>query len=362
MRHVRATASSAREARVGRSGPGRIIALVVSVGITLAVSGILYYWFHEAASLGPGFQGTMEPASDNAETIQEVYVLVFWLAAAVFVGVMILTLAFSLMFKEQEGVEAVQTHGNSRLEILWTFIPIVIVAVMAVPTFSAIVQIEGDAPEEAMEVTAIGHQWWFEFQYPDSDVTTATDLHVPVGQPVLVNLQSVDVIHSFWVPRLMGKKDMVPGHENQIWFTPTEEGVFLGQCAEFCGLSHAKMRFRVIVHSPEDYAAWLENAQSPAAEPQEELAQRGLEVFSNPASQCIACHTIEGVSAGTLGPNLTHVGSRTAIAGAWLENTPENMAEWIRQPDLVKPGSLMPDTGLSEEDIEAVVAYLQSLQ
>src|SRR5690606_17026070 len=153
---------SAREARVGRSGSGRIIALVVSFGITAAVSAILYYWFRESALLGVDAQSTMEPASDNASIIQDVYILVFWLAAAVFVGVMALTLAFSLMFKEKEGVEALQTHGNSRLEIVWTFIPVIIVGVMAVPTFDAIVTMEGDPPDGALEVSAIGHQWWFE--------------------------------------------------------------------------------------------------------------------------------------------------------------------------------------------------------
>jgi len=335
---------------------------VVSIGITLAVTGILYYWFRESALLGNDSMSTMDPASDNTQTIQDVYILIFWLAGAVFVGVLVLTLAFSLMFKEQEGVEAVQTHGNSRLEILWTFIPVIIVVIMAVPTFDAIVQMEGDAPEGAVEVRATGHQWWFEFEYEEAGITTATDLHLEVNRPVALTLESDDVIHSFWVPRLTGKKDMVPGHSNALWFTPTETGTFLGQCAEFCGLSHAKMRFRVIVHSAEDYAAWVASAQADAPTPQEELALRGLEIFSNPASQCAACHTVQGVSAGLIGPNLTQVGSRSTLAGGWLDNTPEEMAQWIAEPASVKPGSLMPDTGLSDEDIQAVVAYLQSLQ
>ncbi|MGE3960794.1 MAG: cytochrome c oxidase subunit II [Dehalococcoidia bacterium] len=348
---------------MGRSGPGRIIALVVSLGITLAVTGILYYWFRESAFLGNDFQSTFEPASENAQKIHDVYVLVFWLAGAVFVGVLALTLAFSLMFREQEGAEAVQTHGNSRLEILWTFIPVVIVVVMAVPTFDAIVQIEGDPPADALEVTATGHQWWFEFEYAEEGIVTATDLHVVEGRPVHVRLVSDDVIHSFWVPRLMGKKDMMPGHVNEIWFTPSEAGVYLGQCAEFCGLSHAKMRFRVIVHSAEDYDAWVASIQSgPTLGSDDELVQRGQEVFSNPASQCIACHTVETISAGAIGPNLTHIGARSTLAGGWLDNTPEEMAAWIADPASVKPGSLMPDTGLSDEDIQAVVAFLQSLQ
>jgi len=347
---------------VGRSGPGRAIALVVSLGITLAITGILYYWFRQSALLGDDFMSTMEPASDNADTIQGVYILIFWLAGAVFVGVLALTLAFSLMFKEQEGVEALQTHGNSRLEILWTFIPVIIVVIMAVPTFDAIVQMEGDAPDGALEVTAIGNQWWFAFEYEEEGIVTATDLHLEVNRPVSVTLLSNDVIHSFWVPRLAGKKDMVPGRANVLWFTPTQTGTFLGQCAEFCGLSHAKMRFRVIVHSPEDYAAWVASAQADAATPEDELALRGLEIFSNPASQCAACHTVQGVSAGVIGPSLTQVGSRSTLAGGWLANTPEEMAKWIANPASVKPGSLMPDTGLSDEDIQAVVAYLQTLR
>lgn len=349
---------------MGRSGPGRIIAIVVSLVITAVVTGLLYYWFRDAALLGGDYQSSMEPASDNADTIQDVYILVFWLAGAVFVGVLALTLAFSLMFREQEGVEALQTHGNSRLEILWTFIPVVIVVVMAVPTFDAIVQLEGGPPEDsnALVVTATGHQWWFEFEYGEEEIVTATDLHVEAGRPVQVNLQSDDVIHSFWVPRLMGKKDMMPGHENKIWFTPTTPGTYLGQCAEFCGLSHAKMRFRVIVHSPEDYQAWLASVQAGPPEPQDELAQRGLEVFTDPASQCLACHTVEGVTSGQVGPNLTQVGSRSTLAGGWLENTPEEMARWIAEPAAVKPGSLMPDTGLSDADIRAVVTYLQTLE
>ncbi|MCK9496918.1 MAG: cytochrome c oxidase subunit II, partial [Dehalococcoidia bacterium] len=271
---------------------------MVSLGVTLAVTGILYYWFDHAASPDDHMMSSMSPVSDNGDTIQSVYILIFWLAGIVFVGVMALTLAFSLMFREQEGVEAVQSHGNSRLEILWTFIPVVIVVVMAVPTFDAIVQIEGDAPDGALEVLATGHQWWFEFEYPEEGILTGTDLHVEAGRPVHVRLQSDDVIHSFWVPRLMGKKDMMPGHENEIWFTPTEPGVFQGQCAEFCGLSHAKMRFRVVVHSSEDYAAWLSSVQAGPLEPQDELAKRGQEVFTNPASQCLACHTIDGLTAG----------------------------------------------------------------
>jgi cytochrome c oxidase subunit 2 len=351
---------------VGRSGPGRLIAIVVSLVITAAVSGVLYYFFREAAFLGNDAQSTWMPASDNADRIHDVYVLIFWLAGAVFVGVMFLVLLFSLMFKEQEGVEAHQTHGNPRLEILWTFIPVIIVGIMAVPTFDAIVAYEGDPPAEVepLEVVAIGHQWWFEFQYPEQGITTATDLYIPVDRPVHVTLYSDDVIHSFWVPRLMGKKDMVPSRENAIWFTPNETGTFLGQCAEFCGLSHAKMRFRVIVQEPADFDTWVATTQEPPPAPDqlEGLVAEGAQLFLQ--AGCTGCHVIDGYpgAVGEVGPNLSLVGARSTLAGGWLENTPEQLAEWLRDPPAEKPGSFMPDLDLSEDEIERLVAYLQTLQ
>ncbi|MEX2373489.1 MAG: cytochrome c oxidase subunit II [Dehalococcoidia bacterium] len=349
---------------MGRSGPGRIIAIVVSLLITAAVSALLWYWFRDSALMGADSMTTFEPASDNASLVQDIYLLIFWLAGGVFVGVMALTLAFSLMFREQEGVEAVQTHGNSRLEVLWTFIPVIIVVIMAVPTFEAIVSIEGDAPDGALDVLATGHQWWFEFYYPEYDLTTANELHLPVDRPVNIMLESDDVIHSFWAPRLMGKVDMVPGHQNDLWFTPNETGEFLGQCAEFCGLSHANMRFRVYVQSEADFDGWVE-AQSaeatPAGDDADELVAQGQQMFS---TLCVGCHTARGVpgAVGVIGPDLTHLASRNTIASGTLPNTPEALADWLRDPPAIKPGSLMPDLNLSEEQIEQVVAYLQTLE
>jgi cytochrome c oxidase subunit II len=351
---------------VGRSGPGRIIAIVVSLVITAAVTGVLWYWFREAAFLGDNAMSTFEPASDNAQRIHDVYVFIFWLAGAVFVGVLFLTLLFSLMFREQEGVEPLQTHGNSRLEILWTFIPVIIVVAMAIPTFDAIVAYEGDPPaeNEIIEVVAIGHQWWFEFQYPDQGVTTATDLHVPVGTTVHVALQANDVIHSFWVPRLMGKKDMVPGRENHLWFTPHTPGTYLGQCAEFCGLSHAKMRFRVIVHEQADFDNWLAARQqpAPAVDELDGLVAEGHQLFLQ--TGCVGCHVIDGYpgAVGRVGPNLSGLGIRTTLAGGWLPNTAEDLGDWLRDPESIKPGSLMPNLNLNEDQIERLVAYLRSLE
>jgi len=351
------------EALVGRSGPGRIIAIVVSLLITAAITAIMYVWFKDAALVGGNPQSSMAPASDNAQIIQDLYILVFWLAGAVFVGVMVLTLAFSLMFREKEGAEALQTHGNSKLEILWTFIPVIIVVIMAVPTFNAIVDIESDAPDGALEIIATGHQWWFEFEYPEYGITGANEMHIPVDRAVSITLLSNDVIHSYWVPRLHGKKDMVPGHENHLWFTPSEVGEYLGQCAEFCGLSHANMRFRVFVESESDFEAWATQQASPAsAESDDEAIMAGLQQFQQ--SGCVGCHVVRGVSElpGTIGPDLTHIGSRTTIASGTLPNTPEDMAAWLRNPPSIKPGSLMPNLNLNEEQIQRLVTYMASLQ
>jgi len=347
---------------VGRSGPGRIIAIVVSLLITAAVSAILWYWFHESAFLGADFMSTFEPASENAQRIQDIYVLIFWLAGAVFVGVLALTLIFSFMFREKEGVEAKQIHGNSRLEVLWTFIPVIIVVVMAVPTFNTIIDLEADAPDDALEVVARGYQWWFEFEIPELGVVTANEVHIPVDRPVNFRLESADVIHSFWVPRLMGKKDMVPGHVNQIWFTPHEVGEFRGQCAEFCGLSHANMRFRVHVDSAADFDTWVAAQTADAATSEDEAILAGMQQFTQ--SGCIGCHTVRGndLAAGVAGPDLTHVASRGTIASGTLANTPEDMERWLSDPPAVKPGSLMPNLNLSDEEIDRLMAYLDSLQ
>ena len=348
---------------MGRTGPGRAIAIVVSLLVTAVVSLLLWKWFNDAAFLGANSMSTFEPASENAQKVHDLYVLIFWLAGGVFVGVMALTLALALMFREQPGVQALQTHGNSRLEVLWSVIPVLIVMVMAVPTFRAIVDIEADAPEGALEVLAVGHQWWFEFHYPELGITTANELHVPVGRAVNVRLQSADVIHSFWVPRLMGKEDMMPGHENRLWFTPNETGEFIGQCAEFCGLSHANMRFRVFVETEQDFDAWTEAQLAPAATPVEgDPAFEGMQQFT--MSGCIGCHTVTGndLAVGLVGPNLTHFGSRTTLASATRDNTPEDLADWLHDPPGVKPGSLMPNLNLTDEQVQKLSAYLMSLQ
>jgi cytochrome c oxidase subunit 2 len=329
---------------------------VVSLAVVL-VTTLLIWVAWDATTSDP--QTTLDPRSDNTHSIQSIYTLITILTGAVMIGVLTLTLAFSVIFRERPGRQAVQLHGNSRLEVFWTLIPVIIVVMIAIPSIQSIVDTTADAPDGSIQVVATGKQWWFEFEYPELGVVTANELHIPVGVPVNVQLNSDDVIHSFWIPRLVGKVDMVPGHNNKTWFTPEEEGLFLGQCAEFCGTSHANMRFRVFVDSPEQFDVWVA-AQKADAQPAEgELAAAGATVAT---TICAACHEIRGtIAAGQIGPDLTHVGSRTTIAAGILENNAENLRAWITDPPGQKPGSKMPQLPLSEDQINQVVAYLQGL-
>lgn len=288
----------------------RAISLTVVSLVVVLVGSLLIWLGWDATTTDP--QSTLDPRSDNTNSIQGVYTLITILAGVVMVGVLTLTLAFSVIFRERPGRQAVQLHGNSRLEVFWTLIPVIIVVVIAVPTFQSIVDTTADAPDDSIQVVAVGHQWWFEFEYPELGVVTANELHILVGVPVNIELRSEDVIHSFWIPQLVGKVDMVPGHNNRLWFTPDETGVFLGQCAEFCGTSHANMRFRVFVDDQVGFDAWVASQAADAKPPEGDLAVAGQAVFS---TRCVGCHTVRGVSeVGQIGPDLTHVASRETIA------------------------------------------------
>lgn len=350
---------------MGNSRRDRIIVATIATVILVGVTTFALYAIFTGTSDDP--QTTFAPQSDNTQKIQDLYVIVWWLAGGVFVVILSATLIFAIVFRERPGGEAKQIHGNTRLEIVWTLVPVLILVVMAIPTFRVIVETTGDPPDDAIEVIATGHQWWFEFEYTESGVVTANELHVPAGRAVSVLLRSDDVIHSFWVPQLAGKVDMVPGHENRLWFTPNNDAVrdepYLGQCAEFCSTSHANMRFRVYVDTPEDFAAWLVKQAADRVEPSEGLATAGEQVFTTNA--CIGCHTIRGtIAAGQIGPDLTHVGGRGTIAAGILDNTADNLTAWLRNPPLQKPGVIMPraaDLGLTDDEIKSVVAYLLGL-
>ncbi|MGH3440780.1 MAG: cytochrome c oxidase subunit II [Nitriliruptorales bacterium] len=316
-------------------------------------------------------QDYLTPVGRFAVDVDRLWDLVFWGAIAIFVLVEALIVVAILRFRERpdEDDERLpkQVHGNPRLEALWTIIPAVILAAVAVPTVRTLFDL-AEQPQDALRVNVIAHQWWWEYRYPDHEgLVTANILHIPAGRTVNLSLESVDVIHSLWVPKLAGKQDVVPGRTNFLKIHADEPGEYLGQCAEYCGLSHANMRTRVIAMPPDEFDAWAEaNARPQEGEPEGELAQRGRDIFFTGA--CVGCHTIRGTDASaTVGPDLTYFGDREWFAGTIFENTDENLREWLRDPPAMKPmmpdtGSGMPFLGLTEEEIDALVAYLQSLK
>jgi cytochrome c oxidase subunit II len=226
-------------------------------------------------------------------------------------------------------------------------------------------EVTRDFGKRALQIRVTGHQWWWEVQYRDSIpkdwATTANEIHIPAGRPVVLELLSTDVIHSFWPPTIAQKRDLIPGKDNSLWIQADTPGVYRGQCAEYCGLQHAKMGFLVIADRPDSFATWLARQRDTALTPTTALTQRGQEVFLS--STCVMCHAISGTPAGSrIGPDLTHLASRQTIAAGTLPNTRGNLAGWIVNPQSIKPGTRMPPNQLEPEDLQALLAYLESLK
>ena len=324
-------------------------------------------------------QSTFDTLGPVARSQLTLFWVIFWAGLFVFITVEGAIVYAAIKYRRRGEADPPQTHGNKRLEIAWTIVPAILLAVIAVPTLITIFDNANspDPPEDGgLTVAAIGHQWWFEFRYPHPDnsqeeVVFANELHIPVGEVVNINLDSVDVIHSFWVPKLAGKVDMVPNNFNTIWLMAEEPGEYFGQCAEFCGVSHANMRFKVIAESQGDFDAWLRAQAAPAAEPVDPLGVEGKDVFMSIRAGCRGCHTIDGTKArGQIGPNLTHFASRKHFAGAIMENTQDNLRKWLQDPGKMKPGNIMAgaavytdsERALTEPQISALMAYLRSLR
>jgi cytochrome c oxidase subunit 2 len=312
-------------------------------------------------------QDTLTHNGDISSRITDLFFLTFWIAVAVFflveIGLVVILIRYRRR-RNQDGLPA-QIHGSTPLEVTWTIVPVIILGVLAIPTVQGI-RFLADVPEDAMEVNVIAQQWWWAFEYPGQDVVTADEMYIPVGRPVKVTLQSKDVIHSFWVPQLAGKTDVVPSNNpkqklNEMWFNAREPGRYSGQCAEFCAESHAKMKFTVVAVPQDEFDAWIREQQQPDSPPTG-LAAEGQQLFNG--LPCIACHTIDGnpSAIGEIGPNLTHFASRERFAGSWLENNTENLHDWLKDPPAIKPGSKMPNYNLSDEQINLLIAYLQSLE
>lgn len=318
-------------------------------------------------NVGP--QDALNPEGPIAEREHRLFVPVFWIAAAIFLlveGGIVYTI---WKFRARgRGTEPVQIHGNTRLEIGWTIAPAVLLGIVAIPTVAMIFSLaEVPKGEDVVRIRVTGHQWWWEYEYLDEEpaFSTANEMVIPTGRRVALDVTSDDVIHSFWVPKLGGKQDAIPGRINPLTLLADTPGVYFGQCAEFCALSHANMKLRVVAKAPAEYAAWLEgqlrDATIPTAGP-EAAGARAFATFSNNA--CMSCHTIRGMqgATGTIGPDLTHFASRETFAGSIFDMNRQDLIQWLRDPPKVKPGSIMPNYHIPQDVIDSLVAFLLSLK
>jgi cytochrome c oxidase subunit 2 len=309
-----------------------------------------------------------KPLASPAQSEYNIALLTFAITGAIFVAVATLIVFTIWRFRRRAGddsqQEPPQVYGSNQIEVAWTVIPILIVFVLIGVSARVIASVENASPPPStLKVTLIGHQWWWEVVYPDYGIVTANEIHVPATPDgktaTYLNLESVDVIHSFWVPQLAGKTDLIPNRTNYMWIDPREPGVYVGNCAEYCGTQHANMLLRVIAEKPEDFHRWASEQQKPAEDsPQLSTAKTEFGTLS-----CVNCHTIRGTTAiGKFGPDLTHLMSRQTLAAGVLTNTPEHLRAWVNDPQGPKPGCFMPSMKLTDEELDQIVSYLQSLK
>jgi cytochrome c oxidase subunit 2 len=311
------------------------------------------------AGCGESIPSMFRTDSPGGRDIEVLAYTIFAILAGVLVAVWVWLFLAIYRFRKRPESEVKQTHGNLKVEVVWTAIPAVIVAVLFTLTVFTTNQLV--VPNTGLMFRVVGHQWWWEIEYPEGEFVTANEIHVPVDRDIMAELLGGDVIHSYWVPQMGGKLDMVPGHVNVATFTPITVGRYIGECGEFCGHQHANMRFLLFVDPVDRFSEWYENEASPAAEPVGELAIAGAQTFVN--QPCGGCHTIRGTAAqGTQGPDLTHVGSRESLASVTLSNTPEEMRAWLRDPQAIKPENLMPTVPLTDLQLDQLVAYLEGLE
>ena len=311
---------------------------------------------------------TLAPASTPAHQIFDLSVFVVAITAGIFVVVGGLLAVALYRFRSRKSDplgEPAQIYGSTQIELAWTVIPILTVVVLFLTTARIIFAIQDtQKPKTALDVTVIGHQFWWEFRYPKYGVVTANELHIPVSSDAtpaatFLKLTSADVNHSFWIPQLAGKTDLIANHVNTMWMDPQKPGLYLGQCAQFCGSQHAMMLLRVYVDTPEQFDTWIKGQQYPAT--QDPAVVAGRAVFEKQA--CMNCHTISGTAAtGRFGPDLTHLMSRATLASGAMDNNPENLRQWLKSPETFKRGALMPAMQLTDQQLDQVTAYLETLK
>ena len=334
------------------------------------IGGLLYPSFALAdTNVDPNLLTSIfSPDSTPAKTILTLSHFVLLVTGLIFAAVFCLIAYAAIKFRRpanDDGKEPAQVYGSNPVEVAWTTIPLLIVVVLALATARVVGEIQNaEPPEGAIAVELIGHQWWWEIRYPNLGIVTANELHVPVSEssqrrPTFLKLESADVAHSFWVPQLAGKTDVIPNRENRMWIEPIQPGIYVGNCAEYCGMQHAHMLLRVIVHSPGDFEKWTAAQQQlPVDDPQ---ARAGRDVFFT--TSCINCHTIKGTKAmGTFGPDLTHLMSRETLGAGTVPNTAEKLRDWVRDPQTIKEGCNMPNMQLTDNELDQIVAYLLTLK
>jgi cytochrome c oxidase subunit 2 len=353
-----------------------LLALVVVAGSALA---------QDPSAQFP--QSTLYPRGDFARMVDDLFRKTLFWAVIVFVLVEGALLFVIFRFRGRpDDPEPRQVHGNTAVEVVWTIIPALVLAMIAVPTVKTIFRTY-DLPKgsDVLQVEVIGHQFWWEFRYPQLGLVTANELHVPVGRPVALKMITRDVLHSFWVPQFAAKRDVFSNRTTTMYFTAEDPGLYPGQCAEFCGIQHGRMAFQVAASSPAEFDAWVGKMQATGAPPAPaapadstastaaapagvstaSLAATAAPVDTLQGSQlfmmkgCIGCHSLNATREMGIGPNLAGIGARRMIAAGWLENTDANLARWIMDPQDVKKGSLMPDMGVTEAEAQALVAYLR---
>ncbi|MGZ6242180.1 MAG: cytochrome c oxidase subunit II [Candidatus Binataceae bacterium] len=296
---------------------------------------------------------TLAPASPQAAAISNLFVGTLIFLGAILTLVTFLVIYAVIRYRDRPGApEAQQIFGSRRLEIIWTVVPILSLAVLAGFMMRAMIASDPPTIDAKPDLRIVAHQWWWEIIYLKSGVTTANEIHIPVGKRLLVDFRSADVIHDFWVPALGRKIDIVPGHPNRLWIEADHGGTYLGACAEFCGNEHAWMRILVMADPPEEFTAWIKQQAAVPPKPVTLDEQRGAEIFRE--NICTNCHL------RSVGPDLTHIASRRTLAAGALENTPANLAAWLHDPNNFKPGSNMPDFKLSADDVRALVAFLET--
>jgi cytochrome c oxidase subunit 2 len=349
-------------------------------------------------------QTALRPISDFARIGDDLQTQTFYWALGVFVLVEGALLYAIFRFRgKPDDPEPQQVHGNTTIEIIWTVIPALILAAIAVPTVRGIFATSVIPAGDALKVEVVGHQWWWEFRYPDLGITTANEIHIPVGQTVSLRMGTADVVHSFWPPRFAGKRDVFPNRETRLWFKAEQAGEYPGQCAEFCGIQHGRMAFRVRAQTADEFQSWVAHMQTlgakpaaaappadsartatagavvpaqgkqatgkdssataaPAAPPVDPAYAAGEKLFQ--AKGCVGCHSLNAVNApkGMIGPNLANVGARSYIGAGSFKNTDETLARWIQNPQAMKKGVLMPNLGVTPEEAKSLVAFLRAHQ